>query len=257
MTVPPPTSLLDDDSGCGSREEICCKNRKLLGVSQQWRRRWRNQLRSPFSLSGVSKRAHSILLLPLPSISLLGTTIGGRYCHCYMHGGRLLQIAPLFNTLAHNNPPSSQIYSDRKKQIIFPRYFSLRPNIRVIIMDLLSSPFLTFFCQISLSTRCNKEFHLQRRSLSIQPLHTPTPYAAPFHPIQFRRLPTHCDCELRLAADCSVTHDTPLFLVPPLSPTDKRTDGRLDEGAKSMREKRGEINLIKRDFISTDFLANV
>ena len=42
-------------------------------------------------------------------------------------------------------------------------------------MDLLSSPFLTFFCQISLSTRCNKEFHLQRRSLSIQPLHTPTP----------------------------------------------------------------------------------
>ena len=149
-----------------------------------------------------------------------------------------LQIAPLFNTLAHNNPPSSfllpsaaQIYSDRKKQIIFPRYFSLRPNIRVIIIDLLlSSPFLTFFA------RFRYQHVVTRNSicclcLSIQPLHTPTypPHKQP--PSHSISPPTHCDCEPRLAADCSVTHDTPLFLVPPLSPTDKPTR------AKSMREK--------------------
>ena len=189
MTVPPPTSLLDDDSGCGSPEEICCKNRKLLGVSHWWRR---NQLRSPFSLSGVSKRAHSIL----PSISLLGTTIGGRYCHCYMHGrGGGDCRSPLYSTHSHtiiplpsflpSFPPSllrSPNLFRQKEADYFPRYFSLRPNIRVIIMDLLLSH---LFCPISLSTRCcNKESHLQqRRSLHV----LPTPYSpslpAPSHSI--------------------------------------------------------------------------
>ena len=116
----------------------------------QWRRRRRrNQLRSPFSLSGVSKRAHSILLSPLdlsPGDNNRWTILP--LLHAWP---RRLQIAPLFNTLAHNNPPSFlpfQIYSDRKKQIIFPRYFSLRPNIHSRHNNGPPlSPFLTFFAR--------------------------------------------------------------------------------------------------------------
>ena len=222
----------------------------------QWRRRRRrNQLRSPFSLSGVSKRAHSILLSPLdlsPGDNNRWTILP--LLHAWPRRRRL-QIAPLFNTLAHNNPPSFlpfQIYSDRKKQIIFPRYFSLRPNIHSRHNNgpplSLSSLPSHLFCPISLSTRCcNKESHLQqRRSLHVLPTHLPTPYSPSLPPSPFpfnfaAGRPTHCDCEPRLAADCSVTHDTPLFLSSS-SFSHQQTDRRTTDGggrAKSMRE-RGE-----------------
>ena len=209
------------------------------------------------------------LFSSLPSISLLGTTIGGRYCHCYMHGrGGGDCRSPLYSTHSHTIIPlpsslSKSIQTERSRLFSRGIFHYDQTFTRVIIMDLPSLP-SHLFCPISLSTRCcNKESHLQQRR-SLHVLHVSPTYQSTYpiftlpFPFNFAAgRPTHCDCEPRLAADCSVTHDTPLFLLF-LPPTNGRTDhGRRGASEINESERRGEINLIKRDFISTDFLANV
>ena len=137
------------------------------------------------------------LFSSLPSISLLGTTIGGRYCHCYMHGrGGGDCRSPLYSTHSHTIIPlpsslSKSIQTERSRLFSRGIFHYDQTFTRVIIMDLPSLSLSHLFCPISLSTRCcNKESHLQqRRSLHVLPTHLPTPYSPSLPPPSHSILP--------------------------------------------------------------------
>ena len=98
------------------------------------------------------------LFPPLPSISLLGTTIGGRYCHCYMHGrGGGDCRSPLYSTHSHTIIPlpsslSKSIQTERSRLFSRGIFHYDQTFTRVIIMYLPSLPFSPFLPDFVINT---------------------------------------------------------------------------------------------------------
>ena len=139
------------------------------------------------------------LFSSLPSISLLGTTIGGRYCHCYMHGRGDCR-SPLYSTHSHTIIPlpsslSKSIQTERSRLFSRGIFHYDQTFTRVIIMDLPSLPFSPFFARfryqhvvVTRNPICSSAGH-SMSSMSLLPTQLPTPYSPSLPPPSHSILP--------------------------------------------------------------------